>query len=226
MRRAVDASWQGRHRESAGGIAPPPPPPPAHGELEAAPTDPIDGGATDYPAPRSGWKRRGILVGAALIALIAAVIVASGASGSSDKRTARIVYTLTDTEDILDPSVDGSDALDCHGTGGYADFEPGVGVRITDAEGTTIGSGTMRNGDSREELIEYMVGGGVADDATEADDLVDLFEESGAGCMLIAEVKVKDSEFFELHLGNSRGSLTYSREELAGKDWYFTPTLG
>ena len=118
----------------------------------------------------------------------------------------------------------------CSGTGGYEDFSAGMRIAIKGSEGEIVGSGTVMN--VNDDLLGTLaemnddVGWWSPDEELSASDVKSSLQEGeGIGCVLYFEADIKDSDFYAIELG-SRGDLSYSKEELADRNFTVSLNLG
>lgn len=116
--------------------------------------------------------------------------------GCSGPATHTLTGTFTLTADNSSFDVDVT-VPTCKGNGGYADFRPGMSVAVKDQSSTIIASG------------------------------VTVFDhwESGHCRLAFSVANVPDVPFYSIEVGR-RGALTYSRDDLASKNWAVVLTLG
>jgi hypothetical protein len=190
-----------------------------------------DGGPTPEPGPvakydiltgkRLDRQSRKPLVIVVVMALVAVALLGTLVlGGRGDKQT--IVGTTRLTS--FDDDIGGSGLEDCHGTGGYDDFDQGTDVKIRNEDGKLIGTGTLRNG-TKTEIAEQLLINPTEDD-TSADEMIELLDEfEDYTCILLFEAEVDDAKIYSVEVGN-RGELTYSKDELEEHNWYVASTLG
>jgi hypothetical protein len=83
---------------------------------------------------------------------------------------------------------------------GYGDISSGMPLTVTNEDGKTIGSGSLS---------------------------VDRDMTRSGQCVLTAEVDVADAEFYSFTAGaGRRGTLTYSKAEMADYEWSVFAVLG
>lgn len=103
----------------------------------------------------------------------------------------------------------------CYGTGGYADFGPGMNVTIRNESGTIIASAATANLSADDAsgpwAAEYIV-------ATNNDTLVPR-------CFVKFEVEVPPATFYEITIG-TRSDETRSATDLDAQGWHVVYTLG
>lgn len=128
-----------------------------------------------------------------LVLLTGALLVACG---GSTPRTIQGEFTLTDEDARW------TVGQSCRGDGGYGDIREGAQVRVEDAGGAVIGTGSLGDG----------VGRGT-------------FGRSRK-CGFVFEVEnLPKSDFYSIEVTN-RGGISYSHEELETRDWEVSLTLG
>lgn len=194
---------------------PGPPPPPPRPTLDA--NDPTVNGTDTTTGSRTRIPALA-LVGLAVVAIVVVGVVAMNAGGGSG-RELRGIFALYDEDFGIDGDFD-----DCEGTGGYDDFSAGRDITVRDGSGDIVGAGTLRNVTDRDELAEYLVGTGEADDVD--DTVIDFVADTPeAVCVLVTAFDIDDADFYEIKIGR-RGELSFSRDELAADDWYFSLSLG
>ncbi len=88
-------------------------------------------------------------------------------------------------------------------------------VTIRDQDGKIIGSGNTTNA-CRDRLAELLVAVGESDSAEDASDSLDTL--NGSICPVVFDVEADDADFYEVSVGG-RGEVTFTRDELADKDW-------
>lgn len=111
-------------------------------------------------------------------------------------------------------------ATDCHGTGGYSDFRPGMNLTVKDGAGQVVGVGAAQSfteADLRDSDT-------VTTDPMELAG-VDAKLLAASQCWLKFTVPVKRSDFYQVEAGH-RGGITYSFDDLEGQDWFVQLTLG
>ena len=105
----------------------------------------------------------------------------------------------------------------CSGIGGYNDFGSGMDVSIRDADGKIIGTTSTRN---------FSTSDLSSDDEDLKSAAVSTQENSELACGIVyGPISVPKSEFYEVEIG-SRGTLTYSHEELVAANFWTFSTLG
>lgn len=86
----------------------------------------------------------------------------------------------------------------CSGTGGYDDIQSGAQVKVTNQDGTLIGTGDLGAGERAE----------------------------GRRCHFEFNIAdLPDAEFYSFELGR-RGELTYSKADMEAADWTVAMSLG
>ena len=80
-----------------------------------------------------------VILGACAAATTLAACGSSLAHGTATSAPAS-TYTISGTFDLIDFT---SASAGCVGQGGYADIAPGTQVKVTDQDGTLIGTGTL-----------------------------------------------------------------------------------
>jgi serine/threonine-protein kinase len=124
-------------------------------------------------------------------AVLGLIIIA--ACGGSALHTIRGEFTLTD-----DSLRYVTATRVCIGGGGYDDLQAGAQVRVKDASGTVIGTGSLKGGSS--------IG--------------------GRKCVFLFEVEnLPQSDFYSIEVTH-RGGISYSYEELEARDWKVSLTIG
>lgn len=153
-----------------------------------------------------------------------AALVGLGVLGEEDTETITGSITLFDLD-----GVDGG-LTSCQGTGGYSDIDAGMDITVRDAEGTIVGSSSVRNMSEAEvrELLSDDEGQSDSDESNrssdaDVEDMLDTFD--GFACPLAFEVEVATVDFYEIKIGR-RGELSASREELEEDDWTVNYTIG
>lgn len=145
------------------------------------------------------------------VVLVIAAIASFGFAGvvlladSSDNGGNTLRGTLTLTDDI-ERRVSGGEASilttddECFGTRGYDDIRAGASVVVKNEEGKIIATGNLGQG----------------------------IDELGLGYSCVFQITVDDvtdADFYSIAVSN-RGELTYSRQELEGRDWEVSFSLG
>lgn len=130
------------------------------------------------------------------------------------------IWSLDDDEG----AVSGSNT-DCKGTGFASDFRAGTSVKVTNANGTVIGSGTTTNFASEEELIETF--NEVAEKSVYKRTVDHEYLQSieGQYCILWFEMKLPTTDFYVVDMPGSGDELTYSLDEMQQNNWTLTVSL-
>ncbi len=148
----------------------------------------------------SGRRTLFAIVGAVVVVAIAIAIFF--AVGHKASHTIVGTFTVSDTGDStlgLAPSVGGSDS-DCYGTGGYSDIRSGLSVTVKDGQGQILATSSLGPGSG---TISGIVG----------------------VCVFKFSIVVPDTGFYSVEVGH-RGSIDYSRTQLASKTWHVDLSLG
>lgn len=117
----------------------------------------------------------------------------------------------------------------CEGTGGYDDITAGARASVRDGDGALVGTLEVQNvtEDDIRSFIEadqrFSLGWDGDFDTTLG--LVVGGAELGYSCWLYIEGEVNPSEFYSVSVAD-RGELSFSKEELAERGWWFTLSLG
>jgi len=186
--------------------------------------------------PDSSSKRLAWVAGIATLTVVLGTVVAFSASSGDSSEEVRDERgdTIRGIAILVDPDVSGSwDA--CGGTGGYADFEAGARLTVTDKSGDIAGTGSVTNIDESmlDQIVEVDWAGDapIGLDATEDKDaaiqeLRTLLEDTeGFACMLYLEAEVEDSTYYSIEISD-RGALSYSKDELADQGYVVSVSLG
>ena len=105
----------------------------------------------------------------------------------------------------------------CSGIGGYSDFGSGMDVSIRDADGKIIGTTSPRN---------FSTSDLSSDDEDLKSAAVSTQDNSELACGVVyGPISVPKSEFYEVEIG-SRGTLTYSHEDLVDAKFWTFSSLG
>lgn len=172
------------------------------------------------PTPRPRRPRTRILVavgvvGVALVAIAGAAVLLSPPP----------VHALTGSVVVTDAtglSVQ-ADLIGCKGSGGFADFEPGITVNVRNEQGTILATGSLGQGALAGATFLPLP----ADWAT--NDSVDPLEfgEKVSGCRFDFTIPgMPDrSGLYTIDVGNRKG-LTLTRDELAAQSWNISIQLG
>ena len=158
-----------------------------------------------------------------VVAVVAFSLSASSASG----------HTIRGITSLIATDVTGS-WTDCHGTGGYTDFDAGVNVSVKNAAGTTIGAGVLKP--LSESLLPTivamdrqqgpMIGLTATDDPGAINELRSLLSSTSSfGCVLYYEVPVPTSDFYSITIGH-RGTLDYSFADMTKAGFAISSSLG
>lgn len=152
--------------------------------------------------PQSSRRKWSFLLGAVI--LLGAGFMVMRDRGASDEVTLRGIAGLKS------PDIEGNwDS--CSGTGSNADLREGTFVSLTDAAGTKIGATSLRNVETSDYAWMAKASGEAGKLPTDIQK--DLERKSGLLCVLVWDVAVKPSEFYDLKLGR-RGGGTYSYNDL------------
>lgn len=127
-------------------------------------------------------------------------------------RVLRGVFTLKS-----DHGIEGT-WTDCNGSGGYSDFGPGMNVTVRDGDNHIVGAGST---ESLTEADLTSIHFGIAAIGAKIWENSDPIGE----CTVKLELEVKDAEFYSIKVG-SRGELSYSKKELASRDYFLELSLG
>lgn len=104
----------------------------------------------------------------------------------------------------------------CAGTGGYGDFGPGMDVTIRDGDGKIVGATSTRSF-SEADLVSEI---------SNVRDMASLAKSTKLQCYVVFDpLQIPKVDFYEVEIG-SRGSLTYSFEELKESGFWTFSTLG
>jgi hypothetical protein len=205
---------------------------------EPGPRPFVAGSSQSRVSERSGSRRNllvGVGVGVALVALVVGGILFSLLGGDSkpaakdNGEMLRGLAVLFDTDGSVEGPWD-----DCQGTGGYADFSAGMSLKVTGTNEEIVGSGSVVN--VTEENIEDVAQAELDGDHTmgmqastheeAVNELRDMLETGeGISCVLYFEAEIERSDFYSIELA-SRGSLNFSREELAEQGYVVGYSLG
>lgn len=185
--------------------------PPQHNGQENRST----GSPSPDPSSRSTLRKGipvllGLLI---LLALLGGFVSLVRGLGEKEIKGSMLLFDSDVEEPLLD---------NCSGTGGYSDFGHGMPVTVRNEDGRTIGTSSARNAPLGA-LAERLAINKEVPDAQTARRLLRNIE--GQGCMVIFEVEVDESEFYEVEVGR-RGEITYSHEDLLESDWYVELSLG
>lgn len=134
---------------------------------------------------------RGLVI-STLVVLV--VVVAALAVRSLVTRSPS--HTIAGTMTLYESS-GGLNGAYCYGESGYDDIEDGAEVRVTDEDGTLIGSGNLESG------------------RMDAGDCVFKFEVPD----------VKDTSYYSVEVSH-RGGLSFSKSEMESNGWEVHATLG
>lgn len=185
--------------------------PPEDGEEENGTT----ASSSREPSKQSTLRKRlplllGLLI---LLALLGGFVSLVRGLGNKEIKGSMLLFDSDVEEPLLD---------NCSGTGGYSDFGHGMPVTVRNEDGRTIGTSSTRNAPLGT-LAERLAMNKEVSDAQAARRSLRNIE--GQGCMVIFEVEVDQSEFYEVEVGR-RGEITYSHEDLLESDWYVELSLG
>lgn len=217
-RQGEDGKWYGPDDDPSATAAPTPPD--ADGaDLRSTPLNEEDSGDGN-----GNGRRRAVLIGGVAAAVVLVGVTVLVLASGSDDPTLTGEFSLSDTD-----SISGS-AESCRGTGGYSDFGPGMNVTVRDGSGEIIASSnttsldveTYFGSDESSELEDEARSEG--DDDMDPEELADLMFDV-LGCTVTFEVQVPEADFYAIEVGR-RGELSYSRDELAERDWNVSLTLG
>lgn len=125
---------------------------------------------------------------------------------------------------LTDDDLSGDGVTDCSGQGGYGDLGPGSDVTITNESGDIVGTGSLKLGDSLDDVAERLTADGFGD-RSEVDSLLDSVEDFPVLCPMRFDVEVEDAKFYSVKIGN-RDEQSESKSDLEEKDWRVLYTIG
>ena len=131
-------------------------------------------------------------------AVVLAAILFHLAVGAALLRAQRSDHRVTGTMTLFNSGfITRADGQGCEGTSGYNDIDEGTQVTVTDGDGKTLGVGKLGIGKS----------------------------ENGSCIFDFSVPNVPEAGFYKIEVAH-RGELSYSKQELASKDWRVEVALG
>ena len=154
------------------------------------------------PVAENGPGNRFVLLIGGIVVVLAVAFGVFLLVSHEPSHTVVGTFTVSDAGDAtlgIGPSIGGTDN-DCYGTGGYSDISSGASVTVKDGQGRILATSSLGSGSGT--IL------GIA-----------------AVCTFRFKVVVPDSGFYSVEVGH-RGSLDFSRDQLASKGWHVDLTLG
>lgn len=137
---------------------------------------------------------------AALSIVFATVACAPGTTPSPSVESTPTSQTISGTLKLYGRAAAQVGGGRCSGTGGYDDIDAGTQVRVSNEDGTLIGTGHLEEGE------------------------LNLPKKTICTFPFVVE-GIPNAAFYSIEVSH-RGELTYSAAELAAKDWTVAFTLG
>jgi hypothetical protein len=154
-----------------------------------------------------------------LLLIIASLTTVTACGGESKVKIGGIMMLSVDVTDYV---TNGTSTFvgtwnDCSGIGGYSDFGSGMDVSIRNGDGKLIGTTSTRNFKAED----------LSSSDKDLKDTAKLAKDSPElSCTVFyGPISVPRSDFYEVEIG-SRGTLTYSYEDLKAVNFWTFSTLG